>query len=481
MKAKLLLLLLLGIVGACDKQEDNPCPKGPKKLKSDSIYAVGCVDKKAQTFLDLKLKSNEDSNLVIISTLSNSTSNFHLITTGNSNAEQTAPIMLLEEKSTYHCLTGTDFGKLPLTKSKHQPKPDSEPFILFDEVSQTNIQTYAALKYSGKYCKLYMQDGIEEPSVEFWQQAAANFDDIIYPKVVQALGAPMKNVDGVEQIYIVFSLMIDDFALGYFNPYNAVNGEESNLKDMIVLSDDLISLVNLNALNSVMAHEFTHLVHAYRRWNMVLNPMNSDEQWIQEGIATLMEHIVGFGVLNSDGYFASDLQYLMNKSRTTSLHLVTEENVGPLYRLVFLFFLYLHEHYANLPVNLISGSKYGTSQVEDVTDEEFDVLFGHFLGMLYLNGAGSPPYDLQAFQLRDSIDGYKLPGFRALTTVRSYPYDKMYSAQATLQIDPNTSDQYKAKYIFAAFYFMGTKGDNPSSLYIREESQKGFLTLFRGW
>ncbi|MGQ9608580.1 MAG: basic secretory protein-like protein [bacterium] len=162
----------------------------------------------------------------------------------------------------------------------------------------------------------------------------------IYDKVTTLLGPPIGNIDNDPRIYILL-MDIKDGAqpngvrmLGYFSPLDQFKNTQlvpwtrkrSNEADLLYIDTISLNLKNI-AIESVLAHELTHLI----QWG------NDPEEhlWVNEGIAVYIESYMGYSVKDRI------LAYEKNPNISLLDWKGNIENYGATY----LFFAYISERY----------------------------------------------------------------------------------------------------------------------------------------
>jgi hypothetical protein len=159
------------------------------------------------------------------------------------------------------------------------------------------------LKASGSHYLFYEEEGLNS-SLDY-NQIANSYNNIIYPKLLEAAGPP-SDVDNDQKVTIL-TLDIKDggssttgFIAGFVDPRNFEIDDgrsrvRSNQKEVLYMDGKELVTKKNNTPSSVpdpylatLAHEMQHLIrYQYGR--------GSDPTWIDEGTSEVMSDITGFG------------------------------------------------------------------------------------------------------------------------------------------------------------------------------------------
>ncbi len=232
---------------------------------------------------------------------------------------------------------------------------DHKDFFAVDFDTREQYTVEATLRGIGEFCYIFVEDSqwlrtVRQRTVNAIRRA---FDDAtpadlnrgIYEIQTQLFGAP-PDIDGDKRIYLLLLDIRDEakdgdnFVAGFFSPVNQHRGVlrhpriglpvRSNELDMIYLDTHPQDAGSQQALG-VLAHEFQHLIH----WRHDIN----ETIWVNEGCAEYATFICGYSVKN----------HLSAFQRNPHISLVDWQGgtVNQLahYGAVYLWMLYLHEHY----------------------------------------------------------------------------------------------------------------------------------------
>jgi len=185
--------------------------------------------------------------------------------------------------------------------------------------------------------------------------------DGIYDAVTQEFGAPPDSIDKDPRIYILILDILDKVqadgtrTLGYFtaiNQYRNVSlarwtDRRSNEVEMIYI--DYISLnAGQKMAESVVAHEFTHMVHWARDPN--------ENVWVNEGIAVFVESMLNYKVDDRISAFEEN----------ADISLLDWSGAMADYGAAYLFFAYVSERFGGTSAvaSIMKSRNRGTRGVE---------------------------------------------------------------------------------------------------------------------
>ncbi len=226
-------------------------------------------------------------------------------------------------------------------------------FFAIDFARKQQYIINATLRASGPHCYIFVEDSEWQENVTAQTVHAIQtaFDSAtpadprrgIYDILTEDLGPP-PDIDGNEKVILLF-LKIRDIGArhataGYFMPIDQHRGMlhhptlgplHSNEADILYINSKNQS-ANSDAIQSVIAHEFQHLIH----WRHSPN----EETWIDEGCADYAAFQCGYNLYQHLNAF----QKAPNIS-LTDWSQMSQTNLLAHYGAAFLFMLYLHDHY----------------------------------------------------------------------------------------------------------------------------------------
>lgn len=165
---------------------------------------------------------------------------------------------------------------------------DTEEFYVLDLSGEPSIQTTTAtLRKITDHAYFFIEAGFSFGEATL-DQLGSDFETLVYPTVRSAFGSEWTpGVDSDERITLLHANLSG--AGGYFSgsdefPRTVVL--YSNEREMLYLEADFLYSPGI-AYNSLVAHEFQHLVHWYAD--------GGEDSWVNEGMAQVAAELVGGG------------------------------------------------------------------------------------------------------------------------------------------------------------------------------------------
>jgi hypothetical protein len=164
----------------------------------------------------------------------------------------------------------------------------------------TNFEVQARLAYATPHVYFWVQKGVDYALADV-ERLVDTFENRSYPTNREFFGSEWTpGVDGDEHLYVLFAGNLGGNVAGYFSPddeYAPIVRQYSNAHEMFYINADTVDLAD-PFVDSVMAHEFQHMIHWYRDRN--------EESWMNEGFSTLAELLNGFDVGGMDYAYAME-------------------------------------------------------------------------------------------------------------------------------------------------------------------------------
>ena len=156
--------------------------------------------------------------------------------------------------------------------------------------SNEHFQVETELLYKNEIVYLWAELG-HELDLETMAASADRFAQRIYPQVRAFFGSePSPGIDGDSRLHILHATRLGRGIAGYFSgadAFSALANPFSNQKEMFSISLDwLRQLRDYELYETVLAHEFQHMVH----WH---NDRN-EETWVNEGLSELAQEVAGY-------------------------------------------------------------------------------------------------------------------------------------------------------------------------------------------
>ena len=156
--------------------------------------------------------------------------------------------------------------------------------------SNEHFQIEAELLYTNDvvYVWAELDHGL---NLEKMASSADRFAQQIYPQVRAFFGSePNPGIDGDPRLHILHARRLGRGIAGYFSgadAFSSLANPFSNQKEMFSISLDwLLQLRDYDLYETVLAHEFQHMVH----WH---NDRN-EETWVNEGLSELAQEVAGY-------------------------------------------------------------------------------------------------------------------------------------------------------------------------------------------
>lgn len=183
-----------------------------------------------------------------------------------------------------------DTGPVPRVVNDSPPHYEigqREAFWVNDEeLSDTYLAIEATLRYATPHVYMWVEDGmrLDQDDIE---ESAHEFEDHIYPTNHRYFGSEWSpGVDNDVHIHILNANLPS--VGGYYSSndeYPSIVNEFSNEKEMVYINVGYVPPGN-DVYNSILAHEFQHMIH----WNIDPN----EDTWVNEGCAQTAETLNGY-------------------------------------------------------------------------------------------------------------------------------------------------------------------------------------------
>ncbi len=249
------------------------------------------------------------------------------------------------------------------------------------------------------------------------RDAIDTFSTRIYPAAVTAFGREMSpGVDGDPRLHVLHATGMGSVA-GYFlgsDQNSRVGLPSSNEKEMFYISLEwLASLPSQEMYETVLAHEFQHMIHYAHDRN--------EEVWINEGLSEYAQEVAGYP---ADYVFAGS--YLYNTDVQLNSWQGTGGSNAPHYGAAYLFVRYLVQ-------------QYGPPIARDLVTEEANGVAG--VRRVLSRQPGSPTFEQTfadwvvalALDQPDALDGGGRFGFDEIDPGMARPIDASVALAAAPQ------------------------------------------------
>ena len=348
---------------------------------------------------------------------------------------------------------------------------DKEIFWVLDSGVEPprQFQITTTLQYRTNHSYWWVQDGFAIPEADIAASAQA-FEENIYPTDRRFFGSEWSpGVDDDVRVHIVMGDVPG--VAGYYsaaNEYSRAAVPYSNQREMF--------LINLKAIqpgqpqfNSVLAHEFQHMIH----WNLDPN----EDSWVNEGLSELAKFLAGYG---QSSFLPA---YLQNPDLQLTSWGQEDYERRANYGASFLFALYLYDRFgAEMIHRLVEQPENGIAGIEKTLQDlgyenSFDQLFADFIIANYLNdpslAEGQWGYSPQAVDLPTPKLAASFADFpvEAAEQVKQYGVDYIeLSPKVPLSIafsGPITASLLNNKAYSGTYQWYGNRGDNSDTTLTR--------------
>lgn len=236
-----------------------------------------------------------------------------------------------------------------------------------------NFQVNVELQFLTDHSYWWVEEGFNIDAASL-QRSAEQFETHTYPTNREFFGSEWTpGIDNDERLHIFLGDVPG--VAGYFsasNSYSSLAEPFSNEREMFFINVRSVSPGN-NYFDSVLAHEFQHMIHWYQDRN--------EDTWVNEGMSELASFINGYGPSGFIGAFVGAPDTQLNSWNSTPAD----------YGGSFLFMAYFLQRYGEdmtkavvaHPQNGVAG--FNAVLVEQNQPERFNDIFADFLVANYLN------------------------------------------------------------------------------------------------
>ncbi len=261
-----------------------------------------------------------------------------------------------------------------------------------------HFQIEAELLYKNDVVYIWAEQGHRLDPDEM-AASADRFAQTIYPQVRAFFGKePNPGIDDDPRLHILHAARLGRGIAGYFSSadaFSALANPFSNQKEMFTISLDwLRRLRDLAVYETVLAHEFQHMVH----WN---NDRN-EETWVNEGMSELAQEVAGYP---PDTGFARI--YTSNPDTQLNTWNLDPHDTGRHYGAAYLYMVYFLQRFGEeMTKAVVSQSANGTRGFDIALqqagmDLSFEDVFADWVVANYV-------HDFDALE-RQGIVGYSQP------------------------------------------------------------------------
>lgn len=193
-----------------------------------------------------------------------------------------------------------DVGEIPLVVNESTPEyhvGDRIEFWVHNMDGGTDFEATAELVHKTDVAYAWVE--VDQPfDREQLVETIDRFSTQSYPALVAYFGSEWNpGVDNDPRLHILHVTGLGDYIAGYYSSsdqYSRIAQPSSNEKEMFYVDLDWInSLRGVSTIeyDTVLAHEFQHMIHWYRDMN--------EETWVGEGLSEFAQDVAGFGPTTS--------------------------------------------------------------------------------------------------------------------------------------------------------------------------------------
>lgn len=217
------------------------------------------------------------------------------------------------------------------------------------------FQVDARLVYATDHIYMFVEEGVDLP-LDRLQRSADHFEEVIRPHVHEVFGQEwLPGIDGDPHLFILHARNLGSWVAAYYDSsseYATQAVPSSNQREMFFVNLDAMgNVIGTDYYESVLAHEFQHMVH----WNVDRN----EDTWLNEGLSELASMITGYG---PSGFLYDFLQ-----NPNIQLNAWPEDNNrGVHYGAAFAFVAYFYDRYGEAATTaLVSDAQNGLTSIDE--------------------------------------------------------------------------------------------------------------------
>ncbi len=232
---------------------------------------------------------------------------------------------------------------------------DERSFWITNNDTDLSSQVNAVLRYEGPVAYFWVEEGVSYDEGDL-VALAQEFENDIVPTDREFFGQEFfPGIDNDPHIYVLYTPGIGFSIAGYFSSNDGIHplaNEYSNAAEMFVFNSDNSALDDVYTYG-VLAHEFQHMIHAYRDQN--------ETSWLNEGMSELASSLNGYGACD----FASE--YLVDPDVSLNDWPNDSNATTPHYGAGCLFVTYFLERFGKEATQaLVADPANGMDSVDDV-------------------------------------------------------------------------------------------------------------------
>jgi hypothetical protein len=235
---------------------------------------------------------------------------------------------------------------------------DHETFWVHNSDAKRNIEIEAELIYQTDVAHVWVETG-QSFDRERIERSIDQFSQVAYPALVSVFGAESNpGIDGDPRLHVLHTAQMGAGVAGYFYSADKVTraiNPFSNEKEIFFINLDwLNSLRDYTVYETVLAHEFQHMIH----WNQD----RGEDLWLNEGLSEYAQEVA---LYDADTGFAAAL--LANPDLPLTTWSPDPGANAPHYGASYLFVAYLAQRFGDAFLSrLVAEQSNGATGIDHV-------------------------------------------------------------------------------------------------------------------
>ena len=319
----------------------------------------------------------------------------------------------------------------------------------------TEIQVPARAAYVGEHCYVFLDQQLPAGSLEARVDLIGRaFDEQIFPTDARLFGPPVaQGVNGDPRITLLISPVVGNYGkdttIGYFtlrdlfapgsDPTNPVL-KRSNQRLMLYVSPYVVARGQASDFLGTIAHELQHLINASQKLFRQRGQGQTEELWLDEGLAMFAMEANGYGLAGEGGVVFNHVAGYLAEPGSYSLTDWRRNPGQSGYGAVYLFTTYLVERFGEgILAELVASPQAGLANLDArlaPRGTSFAQVFDEWTLANLLDDTGlsaDPKHQYQGLSLLGAYGSRKLRGLKleglsmpGRVTVELKPYSARY-------------------------------------------------------
>ncbi|HEY9723966.1 MAG TPA: hypothetical protein V6D47_18335 [Oscillatoriaceae cyanobacterium] len=240
---------------------------------------------------------------------------------------------------------------------------------------------------------------------------------------------PNPGIDNDSRVYILLSPAVGNYGkdntLGYFSQRDeylpSQSGPEmlkhSNAKEMLYISSHIVATGADEDYLGTIAHEFQHMIN-FNQKVLLGGNRTSEDLWIDEGMAMYAIEANGYGLKSGGQVLANHVRRFEQAPESYSLTSWDDNPEGIGYGPVYLFMVYLADHFSESIIHdIVTSKQEGIANIDAQLRRRgttFNQVFHDWCVANLLDGRSEdddPRYEYQSLKVRGQTGQTTLDGF----------------------------------------------------------------------